>query len=437
MAQPRRMRLAVFVQGTGNHIAGWRMPGASASNESLEVFQSIAATAERGLFDLLFISDGLATKVKGDHPSFVTRTEPMVAMGALAVTTRHVGLGATVSSTSSDPYTVARGFASLDNISKGRAAWNVVTSSNAGSADNFSRTAHPVHDKRYEIAEEFVDVVKGLWDCWEDDAVVRDATSGVFVDHTKVHQLNHKGRYFQVAGPLSMSRSPSGHPVIIQAGASASGQAFAARTAEVVFAVVQELEEARRNYAEFKALLPSYGRTPAQCHILPGVMPFIGRTDQEARDLLAELQGFLNADNALAMVSARIGHDVAGLPVDGPVPEFPPTDMSHAFSRTLLAAAARENMTLRDLYNLIAAARGHWVITGSPKRIADILEEWFTTGAADGFNILPPWFPGQFDAFVDQVVPELQRRGLFRTAYEGTTLRENLGLARPPGRRSQ
>ena len=436
MAQPRRMRLAVFVQGTGNHFAGWRMPGASASNESLEVFQQIAATAERGLFDLLFISDGVATKVKGDHPSFVTRTEPLIAMAALAVTTRHIGLGATVSTTYSDPYTVARGFASLDNISKGRAGWNVVTSSNAGSAANFSRTEHPEHDKRYEIAEEFVDVVKGLWDCWEDDALVRDPATGVFVDESKVRALNHKGRFFQVAGPLSMSRTPSGHPVIIQAGASTSGQAFAARTAEVVFAAVQDLAEARQNYADFKALLPKYGRTADQCHILPGVMPFIGRTDQEARDLLAELQGFLNADNALTLVSARIGHDVSGLPLDAPVPEFPPTDMSHGFNRTLLAAAARENMTLRDLYNLIAAARGHWVITGSPQRIADILEEWFVTHAADGFNILPPWFPGQFDAFVDQVVPELQRRGLFRTAYEGTTLRENLGLARPPGRRT-
>ncbi len=434
MAQPRRMRLAVFVQGTGNHIAGWRMPGASASNESLAVLQNIAATAERGLFDLLFISDGLATKVRGDHPSFVTRTEPMIAMAALSATTRHVGLGATISTTYSDPYTVARGFASLDNISQGRAAWNIVTSSNAGSAANFSRTEHPEHDKRYEIAEEFVDVVKGLWDCWQDDAVVRDPATGVFVDPAKVQPLNHKGRYFQVVGPLSMSRSPSGHPVIIQAGASEAGQAFAARTAEVVFAVVQDLAEARQHYAAFKGLLPKYGRTEAQCHVLPGVMPFIGRTDQEARDLLAELQGHLDASNALTLVSARIGHDVSGLPLDAPVPDFPPTDMSHAFSRTLLAAARREEMTLRDLYNLIAAARGHWVITGSPMRIADILEEWFTTGAADGFNILPPWFPGQFDAFVDQVVPELQRRGLFRTAYEGTTLRENLGLSRPPGR---
>jgi alkanesulfonate monooxygenase SsuD/methylene tetrahydromethanopterin reductase-like flavin-dependent oxidoreductase (luciferase family) len=237
-----------------------------------------------------------------------------------------------------------------------------------------------------------------------------------------------------VKGPLNMSRSPSGHPVIIQAGASAAGQGFAARNAEVVFAVVQDLAEAQASYAGFKALLPQHGRTPAQCHILPGVMPFIAATDSQAKDLLDELQGFLDSKNALQLVSARIGHDLSGFPLDGPVPELPPTDMSHAFNRTLMAAARRQNMTLRDLYNLVAAARGHWVTYGSPRRIADTLEEWFTGHAADGFIILPPWFPGQFDAFVDQVVPELQRRGLFRTAYAGRTLRENLGLARPPGR---
>ncbi|WP_149536769.1 LLM class flavin-dependent oxidoreductase [Siccirubricoccus phaeus] len=435
MSRSRCMRFAVFVQGTGNHIAGWRLPGASDNGESLAVMQNIAATAERGLFDLLFVSDGLATKVKGDHPSFVARLEPTTLLAALAVTTRHLGLGGTMSTTYSDPFTTARAFASLDHLSQGRAAWNAVTSSAAAAAANFSRAGHPEHDHRYEIAEEFVDVVKGLWDCWEDDALPRNRETGLFVDPAKVRTLDHVGRYFQVKGPLNMSRCPSGHPVIIQAGASAAGQNFAARTADVVFTVVQDLVEARRHYAGFKALLPRFGRQPEHCHLLPGVMPFIAESDAAAKALLDQLQGFLDAENALALVSARIGHDLSGYPLDGPVPELPPTDMSHAFAQTLMSAARRDNMTLRDLYNLVAAARGHWVIYGSPTRIADIMEEWFLTGAADGFVVLPPWFPGQFDAFVDQVIPILQQRGLYRTAYEGTTLRENLGLPRPGSHR--
>lgn len=431
MSQLRQMHFAVFVQGTGNHIAGWRMPGAHDSNEDIGVLQEIAATAERGKFDMLFFADGLATKVKGDHPSFVTRIEPMTCLAALAMNTKHIGLGGTVSSTYSEPYTVARQFTSLDQVSKGRAAWNVVTTSNAGAAANYSRDHHPAHDDRYDIANEFVDVVKGLWDCWDDDAVVRDRSTGTFVDHTKVHPLNHKGAHFKVAGPLNMSRSPSGRPVIIQAGASKAGQDFAARHAEVVFGVFHDREEAAGNYRSFKSLLPKYGRSADDCKVLIGVMPIIGETDAAARATLNELQSFLDSDNALALVSARVGHDLSAYPLDGPVPDLPPTDMSHGFYKTLLAAARRENMTLRDLYNLVAAARGHWVLPGSVKTIADTLEQWFTTGAADGFIVMPAWFPQQFDAFVDQVVPELQRRGLFRTEYAGTTLRENLGLARP------
>jgi FMN-dependent oxidoreductase (nitrilotriacetate monooxygenase family) len=427
------MRLAVFVQGTGNHIAAWRLPGADASNESLAVLSRIAATAERGLFDLLFVSDGVHFNPRGDHPSFTARLEPTTLLGALSVTTRHLGLGGTMSTTYSDPFTVARAIASLDHLSGGRAAWNAVTSSNAGAAANFSRGAHMPHDDRYAQAEEFVDVVTGLWDCWGDDAVVRDRAGGVYVDPARIRALEHDGPHFQVRGPLNMSRSPSGRPVILQAGASDAGLRFAARAADIAFTVAHSLEEAQAHYAGFKAMLPAFGRAPCDCHVLPGVMPFIGRTDQEAKDLLDRLQGFLDPANALALVSNRIGHDLSGYPLDGPVPELPPTDMSHGFARSLLARARREGMTLRDLYNLTAAARGHWVTTGSPGRIADTLEAWFTGGAADGFIIMPPVFPQQFDLFVEAVVPELQRRGLFRTAYEGATLRENLGLARPPG----
>ena len=350
----------------------------------------------------------------------------------LSATTRHIGLGATVSTSFGEPYHVARTFASIDHISNGRAAWNVVTSSAAKAALNFSRERHMEHDLRYEVANEFVDVVKGLWDCWDDGAILADKTTGVFLDPTRVRPLNHKGRFFQVKGPMNIGRCPQGHPVIIQAGGSPSGLELAARTADVVFSVVQDLESAKTAYRDLKGRLAKYGRTPDHLTVLPGVMPIIGRTDAEAKDKLSLLQSWLTPTNALTLVTSRIGYDVSGFPLDGPVPDPPPGEGSQAFARVLFETARRENMTLRDLYNLTAAARGHWVLCGTPKRIADTLEEWFVEEAADGFNILPPYFPGALTDFVDLVVPELQARGLFRREYQGTTLRDHFGLPRAP-----
>ena len=401
------------------------------SNLDLAVTQEIARIAERGKFDLLFISDGLIMD-PGDHPSFLCRFEPTTLISVLAATTRHIGLGATVSTSFGEPYHVARTFASIDHISNGRAAWNVVTSSAAKAALNFSRERHMEHDLRYEVANEFVDVVNGLWDCWDDDAILADKATGDYIDPARVRPLDHKGRFFQVKGPINIARSPQGHPVIIQAGGSPSGLELAARTADVVFSVVQELASAKTAYADLKGRLAKYGRSPDQLAVLPGVMPIIGETDAEAKDKLSLLQSWLTPTNAAILVSGRIGYDVSGHPLDGPVPAPPPDGSSRTFSRVLFEAARRENMTLRDLYNLTAAARGHWVICGTPRHIADILEEWFVEGAADGFNILPPYFPGAFADFVDLVVPELQRRGLYRRDYEGTTLRDHFGLARVP-----
>ncbi len=426
------MHLGVFVLGTGNHIAGWRHPGAADSFQDLATIQAIAATAERGCFDLLFLGDGLKAGID-DHPSFTARFEPLTMLAALAATTTRVGLGATSSTTYGAPFTVARAFASLDHLSHGRAAWNAVTSSAADSAGNFGRT-HPKHDQRYEIAEEFVDVVRGLWDCWDDGAIIADRATGQYIDPAKVRPLDHAGTHFQVKGPLNIGRCPQGHPVILQAGSSAPGLALAARTADVVFSVVQDLDEARIAYATLKSLLPAHGRTPADLKILPGIMPVIGRTKAEARDLLATLQSYVDDRNGMAMLSSRLGPDMSRYAWDDPVPDLPLPDASHGFARTMLSKARRERMTIRQLYDLTAAARGHWVIADTPEGIADILQEWFETGAADGFNILPPWFPGAFDDFVDQVVPELQRRNLFRTAYTGPTLRDHLGLHRPPNR---
>lgn len=428
----RQMHLGVFVLGTGNHSAGWRYDGAAISNNQLSVIQEIARIAERGKFDLVFVSDGLVMN-PGDHPSFLCRFEPTTLISVLSAVTTRIGLGATVSTSYSEPYNVARIFSSLDHISNGRAAWNVVTSTQPAAALNFSRKEQMEHEHRYEVANEFVDVVKGLWDCWDDGAIVADKATGQFIDATKVRPLNHQGRFFQVKGPISMARSPQGHPVIIQAGGSPSGLELAARTADVVFSVVQELESARVAYADLKGRLAKYGRTPEQLTVLPGVMPIVGDTDAEAKAKLSTLQSFLTPENALVLVSSRLGYDVSGHPLDGPVPAPPLGQGTRTFSRVLFETARRDNMTLRDLYNLTAAARGHWVLCGTPRRIADTLEEWFVAGAADGYNILPPYFPGAFDDFVDLVVPELQRRGLFRHDYEGTTLRDHFGLPRVAG----
>ena len=433
-AARREMHLGVFVLGTGNHSAGWRYEGAATNNNDISGILEIARQAERGKFDLVFVSDGLVMD-PGDHPSFMCRFEPTTLISALSVSTRHVGLGATVSTSFGEPYHVARAFASIDHISRGRAAWNVVTSSAVKAALNFSREEHMEHDLRYEVAAEFVDVVKGLWDGWEDDAIVADKASGLYLDPAKVRPLDHKGRFFQVKGPLNMSRSPQGHPVIIQAGGSEPGLELAARTADIVFSVVQELSSAKIAYRDLKARVVRHGRAPEQVTVLPGVMPIIGSTEAEARDKLALLQSWLTPGNALTLVSGRIGYDVTGFPLDGPVPAPPPGQGNTTFARVLYEAARRENMTLRDLYNLTAAARGHWVLCGTPKRIADTLEEWFVEDAADGFNILPPYFPGGLADFVDLVVPELQARGLFRREYAGRTLREHIGLPRVPSPR--
>jgi len=307
----------------------------------------------------------------------------------------------------------------------------VVTSSSPNAALNFSRERHMDHALRYAVANEFVDVVKGLWDCWNDGAIVADTATGLYLDPARVRPLNHSGRFFQVKGPLNIARCPQGHPVIIQAGGSPAGLALAARTADVVFSVVQELESARHAYADLKGRLVKYGRAPDQLAVLPGVMPIIGRTDAEAKDKLALLQSWLTPTNALTLVSGRLGYDVTGFPLDAPVPVPPPgATGSQTFHTVLFEAARRQNMTVHDLYNLTAAARGHWVVCGTPPRIADTLEEWFVEEAADGFNVLPPYFPGALVDFVDQVVPELQARGLFRREYEGTTLRDHFGLPR-------
>ncbi len=426
----RKIHFGLFLLGTGSHVAGWRVPGAVDSFQDIEMVRQIAAEAERGLFDLIFMGDNLNADPAA-HPSYTARLEPLTLLSAVAGATRHIGLGATVSTTYSDPFTVARLFASLDHISGGRAAWNAVTTANPAAAANFG-TIHPDHSKRYEIAEEFLAVVRGLWDCWADDAIVADRETGIYIDPAKVRPLDHEGAHFKVKGPLNIGRSPQGQPVVLQAGGSGPGQELAAKSADVVFSVTQDLDEARAFYRSVKDRLAKYGRSEDSMVVLPGVMPIVGRTERQAHDKLAELQGFISETNALSLLSDRFGIDMSAYDLDGPVPaDLVPSDNYHAFAKVMLDKAKRENMRLRDVYNLMAAARGHWVLCGTPEYVADTLETWFATRAADGFNIMPSHFPSGLTDFVDLVVPILQERGLYRTEYEGKTLRDRMGLERP------
>ncbi|MCC7346364.1 MAG: LLM class flavin-dependent oxidoreductase [Variibacter sp.] len=423
------MHLGLFLQGAGHHVAGWRMPGAESGGENLPLLQRIAATAERARFDFVFLADGLTT-AKDAHPSMVARLEPMTLLAALAMSTSRIGLAATVSTTYGEPFHVARVFASLDHLSRGRAAWNVVTTSYARAAANFGRQ-HPEHDARYAIAAEFVAVVCALWDSWEDGAFVRDKERGVYFDPDKLHVIDHVGKYFSVKGPLNTSRPPQGHPVIIQSGSSEPGQELAAQTGEVVFTAQQTLPEAQAFYRGLKARLARYGRTPESLHVMPGVFPVIGRTEQEAKDKLATLQGWTDPAAALALLSDRLGHDISGYPLDAPLPELPESDQLKSRARLLTDLARREHLTLGELAQRVGSARGHCMLCGTAAQVADHLQSWFEAGGADGFNVMPPYFPGGLDDFADGVVPILQERGLFRTGYAGETLRDHLGLARP------
>ncbi|MBX9257579.1 LLM class flavin-dependent oxidoreductase [Desmonostoc muscorum CCALA 125] len=439
MSTTRKLRLGAFIQATGHHIAAWRHPDSQAdAGLNFEHYKEITQTAERGLFDAVFLADSPSLQ-DNNEPEVQQRNgklakfEPVTLFSALAPLTKHVGFIATASTTYEEPYTLARKFASLDYLSNGRAGWNVVTTGNENAAGNFGRDQHLEHSQRYERAEEFVEVVKGLWDSWEDDAFIRDRESGIYFDPNKVYTLNHKGKHFSVKGPLNVGRPPQGYPVIVQAGASEVGRELAAQTAEVIFTANQTLEDAQEFYADVKGRLAKYGRQPDDLKIMPGVFPVIGRTEEEAQEKYEFLQSLIHPSVAWGLLKTRYkGIDLSGYSLDDLAPPLP-SDTNGGKSRLKLLTdlVNRGNLTLRQLYLSVATARGHRTIIGSPESIADQLEEWFKNGAADGFNIMPPILPTGLDDFVNLVVPVLQKRGLFRTEYEGSTLRENLGLSRP------
>lgn len=431
------MKLGLFLAGPGQHIASWRDPSVEPdAGQSLRNYVQLTQLAEGAKFDFVFNADTQATFGPDDigvwkRNTASQRIEPITLLGALAAVTKNIGLVATATTTYLEPFHVARMFASLDQLSEGRSGWNLVTSSAAAEAYNFSHAAHAAHGDRYERAAEFVQVVLGLWDTFEDDAFVMDKASGLFVDTNKLHMLNHKGKHFQVRGPLMMRRSPQGRPVIVHAGQSEAGRALAAQSAEVVFSVEQDIEKARAFYADLKSRAARHGRPPGSILIMPGVLAVIGRSKAEAEDKYERLQSLIHPELGVAYLSEMLGMDVSPYPLDGPLPNVPPTNSQQGRQKVIIELARREDLTIRQLYKRVAGQRAHRTVCGTASDIADSLEHWHKTGAADGFNILTLTHPHGFVDFVDSVVPELQRRGLFRTAYEGATLRENLGLPRP------
>ena len=438
MTQTRQLRLGAFMRPTTIHTGGWRYPGAYPdANFNLAHLQRFAQTLERGRFDAFFMADHLAVlnmpieALKRSHTS--TSFDPITLLPALAMSTTHLGLIATASTTFEQPYLIARRFASLDHISGGRAGWNVVTTANPDAALNFGLKEHMEHDERYRRAREFYDVVTGLWDSWADDAFTRDVESGIFFDPAKLHTLNHKGRYYSVRGPLNIARPIQGWPVIVQAGASEAGRQLAAETAEVVFAAGSQLADSRAFYADVKGRMEAVGRDRDHLKILPGAFVVVGETAEEARQKRARLDSLVYYDSAIASLSIALGHDASHFDPDAPLPEIPESNASKSSRERVVALAKRDRLTVRQLAQRLGGYSG-LAFVGTPVSIAEAMEEWLMTDACDGFNVMFAYLPEGLDDFVDKVVPELQRRGLFRREYEGRTLRENLGLPRPANR---
>ncbi|CAM3181610.1 LLM class flavin-dependent oxidoreductase [Williamsia muralis] len=432
----RTLHLNAFLMGVGHHEAAWRHPRTS-EHEVLDVahFVRLGQIAERGKLDSVFFADGLAV-----GPNIRRNTqaifEPITLLSAIAGGTSKVGLIATASTGYNHPYTLARAFASLEHISGGRAGWNIVTSGQEQEALNFGYDSIPDHAGRYRRAQEFVDVVNRLWGSWEDDAVVLDVDNAIFADPERVHPINHVGEAFRVRGPLNSPRSPQGRPVLVQAGSSEDGKDLAARYAEVVFTAQRTIAEGQDFYRDLKRRLPRYGRGAEELQILPGIVPFIGSTEQEARDLEREFTDLISPDYALGQLSNFFNVDLTGLPLDSRLPPLPPESeiQGHKSRSTLVRQlAASEDLTIRELIGRLGGGRGHRTITGTPEQIADDLIAWVDAGAADGFNVMPPYLPGGLEDFVDHVVPILQARGRFRDDYTASTLRGHYGIELPAG----
>jgi N-acetyl-S-(2-succino)cysteine monooxygenase len=442
-----QMHLGAFFHPTGHHVASWLHPDAQIdAGTNFRHYVELAQMSERAKFDLMFLADALAVRdgnlePLSRWPQYMAYFEPITLLSGIAGLTERIGLVSTATTSYNEPYNVARKFASLDHISGGRAGWNVVTSANISEAFNFGREAHFEHGARYDRALEFTEVVFGLWDSWDDDAFLRDRTTGRYFDPTKLHTLNHKGEHFSVRGPLNVARPPQGRPVIFQAGSSEVGRELAARTAEAVFTPQHSLEGAQAFYRDLKGRMAKYGRSPDHLVIMPGLNPIVGRTRQEAEEKHRYLQSLIHPDVGLELLSnALADFDLRPYDLDGPLPEaaFSVTPKGSTTSfRNVLSWAMEENLTIRQLYQRFAGARGQRTVIGTAADIVDQMQEWFVNRGVDGFLIQPSHLPGGLQDFIDLVIPELRERGLFRTEYNGTTLRDHLGLPRPRSRYAQ
>jgi alkanesulfonate monooxygenase len=442
-----KLRLGTLIHPTGNHVAAWLHPDAQIdAGVNFDHYAEVARIAEGAKFDLIFLADALAVREGNSAalsrwPQYMAYFEPLTLLSALAAVTRRIGLVATATTSYNEPYHVARKFASLDHISAGRAGWNMVTSTNPAEPLNFSRDTHIDHAVRYQRAKEFSEVVRALWDSWEDDAFVRDRDTQRYFDPEKLHRANHVGEFFRVRGPLNVARPPQGYPVMAQAGTSEAGKEFAAESAEIVFSAQTDLAKAREFYREMKDRMGKYDRPADQMKIMPGLNAVVGRTEQEARDKHDYLQSLIHPDVGRVLLQAEIGDiDLSGLPVDEPIPDHllpDDTNGSKAGLRIMLDMVRTEKLTIRQMYMRYAGARGQRTVVGTPRQIADEMEAWFREPAVDGFLIQAAILPTGLSDFADLVIPELQRRGLFRSEYEGRTLRENLGLRRPENRHAK
>ncbi len=434
MTQSRQLHLNLFISDVGHHEAAWRLPESDPfASQAFDHFVRLATLAEAARFDAIFFAD---VPSLGGNVAFRPsgRMSPVLLLSALAVVTERIGLIATASSSYNEPYNLARDFASLDQLSGGRSGWNIVTTAGDEAAHNFGRDSQDDHSTRYERAADFVAAVVKLWDSWEDDAEIGDKDLGLWADSSRVHRVDHVGQYFRVAGPLNVSRSPQGRPVLIQAGSSEDGRNFAARHAEAIFTAQRTLEQGLEFAVDIKRRAATFGRGEDEVLILPGVVPILGSTEAEANARGQQFEDLQNPAYGLNALSRFFDRDLTGLDLDAPFPELASSELVQGSqSRTALISklARDENLTVREMLAKLGGGRGHRTFTGTPEQLADQLELWWREGAADGFNVMPPAMPSDFEVFVEHVVPILRKRGLFRTEYEGTTLREHYGLARP------
>ena len=435
MSDKPQLHLGAFMRPVSIHTGAWRYPGAYPdANFNFEHLKRFAQLLEHGRFDAFFMADHLAVlnmpieALRRSHT--VTSFDPLTLLPALAVVTARIGLIATASTTFEQPYHVARKFASLDHLSNGRAGWNIVTTSNPDAALNFGMDDHMEHGERYRRAREFYDVVTGLWDSWADEAFIRDVDSGQYFDPAGLHVLNHKGKYLSVRGPLNIARPIQGWPVIVQAGASDSGRQLAAETAEVIFGAAGTIDDAREFYADVKKRMDQVGRPRENMKVLPACFVVVGDSVEDARRKRLHLDSLVHYDSGLASLSIMLGTDASKFDPEAPLPEIPESNQSKTQRALVIAAARAENLTVRQLANRVGGYPG-LAMVGTAETIADEMQEWLESGASDGFNVMFPWLPGGLEDFVAKVVPELQRRGIYRREYQGKTLREHLGLPRP------